>query len=288
MSAAGARTRPDLQLRSPTPDLDRAHASRAEAEAGRDSRATRAPRGEPSAALLMAEVLERQFFGRRRIRLVGRGRRRRRRARRRDGARAAAAVHPSARHARGSRALPDRVRRASRIDRGADRGTALRRGACLRRSRRAGRRARDASRCTSATARSSRSASTRSKTHVVDPEPYEISPAAAAAINARARRRAAASSRSGRRRRARSRTRRAAARRPQSRRDAARARDLHPSRVRLPGDLGSDDELPPAEVVAADAGRPRSPAASASSTPTARRSRSATGSTATATRCWFV
>ena len=153
-------------------------------------------------------------------------------------------------------------------------------------ARRARRRARHASRCTSATARSSRCASSDVEEHVVDPEPYEISAGGRGSDQCARSTRGAASLRSARRRRARSRMRRGA--------EAARFEPgagaggaLHLSRVRLPRHRGPADELPPAEVVAADAGggvrRPRARARA----PTARRSSSATGSTATATRCWL-
>ena len=130
---------PDLRSpirRSPT-DLDRPDAPRAEAEAGRHrrSRATRAVLhgGGARAAVLRAAAHP----------AVGRRRAGRRRARRRDGARAAAAVHPSRRHAGRSRALPDGVRgaRAARSPRRPRGSTSTRR--CSRRSRRAGVRARD-------------------------------------------------------------------------------------------------------------------------------------------------
>ena len=57
-------------------------------------------RFEGAAGVLMAEVLERRFFGRRTIRLWSRSGRRRRRARRRARPRAAAALHQARRHAR--------------------------------------------------------------------------------------------------------------------------------------------------------------------------------------------
>ena len=108
--------------------------------------------------------------------------------------------------------------------------------------------------------------------HVVDPEPYEISDAAAAAINAAldAGRRVVAVGTT---------TTRAledAARRGGGPRASGTRRGgaLHLSRVRVPGDFGADDEFPSPEVVAADAGRgvrrPRARAGGVSS----RRSRS--------------
>ena len=117
------------------------------------------------------------------------------------------------------------------------------------------RRASRRSRCTSATAPSSRCAPNTSKITSSIPSPTRFSRRGRAPSTPRATR-AGASSPSARRRRARSRTRPRAARRAAvSRRDAPTPDLFIYPGFRVPGRLRPADELPPAAVVAADAGR---------------------------------
>ena len=243
-------------------------------------------RFEGAAGVLHGEVLERQFFGRRTIRLTG-GRRRRI-----VDALVDALGHvplppyiQRRRHARGPRALPDRLRATtaarsprrppactSRDDMLVAGSTPAVSSACR-------------SRCTSATAPSSRSACDDVEAHVVDPEPYEISEAAAASINraldegrrvvavgtttTRALEDAAARGNGRWSRPARAR-RRSSSIRASTFQDHRRAHH----------------QLPPAEVVAADAGGGlRRPRDGAGRLPRGRRA-ARTASTAMATRCW--
>ena len=207
---------------------------------------------------LHGEILERRFFGRRLIRLWTEDGRSGRRRRRRDRPRAAAAVHQARRPRGRPRSLPDRLRARARIDRGADRRPALHPGPARGPDARAASR-RPRSPSTSATARFSRCASTASRIIASNRSATRSARRPRRPSTARAPR-TAASSRSARRRRGRSRRwrwRTAGGSWP-----AHGATDLfiypgfHVPRHRRPA-----DQLPPAAVVAADAGvgvcRPR-------------------------------
>ena len=160
------------------------------------------------------------------------------------------------------RALPDRVRRAPGRGRRADRGAALRRRAA-RRARRARRRAR-------------RGHAARRRRHL--PAGARREPRRAPRCTASATRSApatvAAIARGARARRPRRRGRHdqparariggAAQRAARARAGARRDRPLHHAGLRVPRRRPAAHQLPPAEEHAADAGRARSPAASAS------------------------
>ena len=113
-------------------------------------------------ATLHAEIIGRHFHGRRTVRLWTEDGSSGARHHRRDRARAAAAVHQACRCDRRSRSLSDRLRARTRIDCGADGGLALHAGD-PRGAARHGASSASASRCMSATARFSRSASTASR-----------------------------------------------------------------------------------------------------------------------------
>ena len=102
-----------------------------------------------------------------------------------------------------SRSLSDRLRARARLDRGADGGPAFHAGDPRRAARHAASSA-PASRCMSATERSSRFASSSVEEHQMEAEHYEVSRRGRRALIAGAGAKGGASSRSARRRRARS------------------------------------------------------------------------------------
>ena len=251
-------------------------APRAEAAPGRArrvrGRGLRAPGRGARAAL--SRPPDRPPVERRRRRRRGRGRGRHR-------SRAAAALHPPAGRCGGPRAVPDGLRPGARIDCGADGRSAPDAGPARRASRRAASRGRT-SRCTSATARSSRSGPSRWRTTAWTRSRSRSRPRRPPRSTARSTK-GAAWCRSARRRRGRSRRRRRAADGVSAGRGDQRV--VHPPRVPVPGARRAAHQLPPAEVVAADARvRVRRTRGGARGL-RARRSRVATGSTATAMRC---
>ena len=161
----------------------RARASRSEAQTRRAA-GLRGRGARPRRALL-AEVRERQFFGRRLVRFDAKGRGS---STPRSIGSGTCRCRPtsSARPARRSRAVPDDLRPRARIGRCADGGPALRRPARRGARPRGDRRARR-SRCTSATARSSPCASTASKIIRSIPSATRFAAAAAAIAIAGAR-----------------------------------------------------------------------------------------------------
>ena len=207
------------------------------------------------------EILERRFFGRRVVRLwtddgspVDDGGRR-------DRPRAAAAVHQARRSRRRSRSVSDRVR-AARADR-----SPRRRPACISRrrwSRRCGARGVEIAEITLHVGYG-----TFQPVRVDRVEDHRLEPRALRDRRTQPRRRSSARARDGRRIIAvgttTTRTLEAVARgaRRRDRRRARRDRSLHLSGLRVPRRRRPADQLPPAAVVAADARRRRSPAASA-------------------------
>ena len=231
---------------------------------GPEAEARRRVRFEDAAGALHGEVLERQFFGRRH----DAARRPRRShggvddADRCDRARAAAALHQAAPT---SRRIASATRRSIARARGSvaapTAGLHFTPG-CSRRSPRAASSA-PRSRCTSATARSSRCASSASRTRRSIPSRTRSARPRPRAIN-----RALARRPPGRRRRHHHDARARGCARPRRRPGRGRARRdatmfIYPG-LRVPGRRRAAHELPPAAVVAADAGVRRSPAANAS------------------------
>ena len=238
---------------------------------------------EGDGGVLMGEILARSFHGRRRVRLwveIGRD------DRRGDRSRSATSRFRPTSSAPTASPIASGIRPCSRAR--ADRSRRRRRDCTSRRScssdsRRAASSARR-SRCTSATARSSRCASNDVEDHVVDPERYQIGAARRTAI---ARARAERPPRDRRRHDDDPRARGCRALRGGGvvgRAPAAATLFIYPGfDFRVIDGLLTNFHLP--AVVAADAGRRvRRPRARARRVPS-RRSRSATASTATAMRC---